>query len=239
MRMQRQKTVDKRQLVDVHDKTLLEEATKLEKVKEGMVPNLEETKFGRNATDDMESMSCVDEVMNTEALLIGEIPISLNCSTISLTLPAIFELKKEGEDLVEVERNHPETEEDEGHSGITIESSEECIPRKIILEKPSMERTRNIKPFYVRSYLNGRLVSKVLIDNRSVVNVMPLRIERALGRSIRDMIEIEVVLSAFTGEVSKTMGILPINITIGNKTALSAFFVINSTKNYNIFLGRD
>ena len=46
-------------------------------------------------------------------------------------------------------------------------------------------------------------------------------------------------MSAFTREVSKTLGIQPIYITIGNKTALSAFFVIDSTINYNILLGRD
>ena len=44
---------------------------------------------------------------------------------------------------------------------------------------------------------------------------------------------------AFTREVSKTLGILPIDITIGSKTALYAFLVIDSTTNYNILLGRD
>ena len=46
-------------------------------------------------------------------------------------------------------------------------------------------------------------------------------------------------MSAFTGEVSKTLGILPIDITIGSKTSLSAIFVIDSTTNYNIFQMRD
>ena len=68
---------------------------------------------------------------------------------------------------------------------------------------------------------------------------MSLRMLRALGRSNSDLIETEVVVFAFTREVSKTLGILPIDITIGNKIALSTFFVINSTTNYNIFLGRD
>ena len=58
-----------------------EDAMELEKVKEGMVPSLEKTKFGRKATKDMESMSNVDEVMDSEALMIGKISISLNCST--------------------------------------------------------------------------------------------------------------------------------------------------------------
>ena len=39
-------------------------------------------------------MSGVDEVIDSEALMIGEIPISLKCSTVSLTLPTIFKSKK-------------------------------------------------------------------------------------------------------------------------------------------------
>ena len=66
----------------------------LEKVKEGMVPSFEKSKVRRKATEDMESMSSADEVMDSKALLIGEIPIYLNCSTVSLTFPTIFKLKK-------------------------------------------------------------------------------------------------------------------------------------------------
>ena len=66
------------------------DAMELEKVKEGVVPSVEKTKFGRKSTKDMESMSGIDEVMDSEALMIGEIPISLNCSSVSLTLPTIF-----------------------------------------------------------------------------------------------------------------------------------------------------
>ena len=102
-----------------------------------------------------------------------------------------------------------------------------------------MEMTRHIKPLYVRAHVNGKPVSKVLIDNESVINIMSLRMLRALGRSICDMIETEVVVSTFTKEVSKTLGILPIDITIGSKTTLSVFFMIDSTSNYNVLLGRD
>ena len=102
-----------------------------------------------------------------------------------------------------------------------------------------MEMTRHIKPLYVRVHFNGRPVSKALIDNGLEVNVMPLRMLRAMGRNISDMIETEVAMSTFTREVPKTLGILSIDITIGSKISLYAFFVINSTANYNIFLGRD
>ena len=134
-------------------------------------------------------MSSEDEVIDLEALLICEIPISLNCFTISLTLPNIFKSKKEKEDLVEVEGKHLVTEEDESQGGVTIKSYEECKPHKVILEKTSMEMMRHIKPLYVRAYPNGRPVSKVLIDKGLAINVMPLRMLRALEISISDMIE--------------------------------------------------
>ena len=41
----------------------------LEKVKEGVVQSSEKTKFGRKAIEDMESLSSIDEVMDSEALL--------------------------------------------------------------------------------------------------------------------------------------------------------------------------
>ena len=42
-----------------------EDAMESEKVKEGMVPNLEKTKFGRKAIEDIEPMSSVDEAMDS------------------------------------------------------------------------------------------------------------------------------------------------------------------------------
>ena len=42
-------------------------------------------------------------------------------------------------------------------------------------------------------------------------------------------------MSTFTGKVSKTLGILPIDITIGNKTSLFSFFVIDSLDQFLLF----
>ena len=60
-----------------------------------------------------------------------------------------------------------------------------------------MEMTRHIRPLYMRAHFNGKPVSKVLVDNGSVVNVMPLRMLRALGTSIDDLLEAKVSVSAF------------------------------------------
>ena len=61
---------------------------------------------------------------------------------------------------------------------------------------------------------------------------------RALGKGNGDLIETEVSISAFTREISKTLGVFPLDITMG-KTSLLAFFVINSPANYIALLERD
>ena len=62
---------------------------------------------------------------------------------------------------------------------------------------------------------------------------------RVMGRNINDLIEIEVVVSTFTGEVPKTTGILPIDITIGSKTALAAFFFYDRLLQITTFCKRE
>ena len=123
---------------------------------------------------------------------------------------------------------------------ITIDSSEGNRAQKVILEKPIEDMTRHMRPLYVRTHFKDKSVSKVLVDNASAVNIMLLRMLGAyIGRNIDDLVETEVSVSDFTGEISKTLGVLLIDIIVDSKTSLSTFFVINSTANYNALLGRD
>ena len=76
-----------------------------------MRPTLNKTKFGRKATEDDESSCGSDKEMDLRAFLIGTFPISLKCSTISLTLPYFFKSKEMEKSLVEVEKEHFPIEE--------------------------------------------------------------------------------------------------------------------------------
>ena len=177
--------------------------------------------------------------MDLKTIMICTFLVSFKCSTISLTLPYFFKSKEMQETLVEVGKTHYIVEEKHSQRVITIDLFEGNKATKVILEKPTVEITRHIRTLYVRSDFNGKLVSKVLVDNGSIVNVIPLRMLRALERNIGDLIETEVSVSPFTEEISKTLGVLLIDITVGSKTFLLTFFVINSTANYNALLGRD
>ena len=59
----------------------------------------------------------------------------------------------------------------------------------MILKKSIVETTRHIKILYVKAHFNGKPVSNVLVDNGSGVNVMSLRMLRALGRGIGNLIK--------------------------------------------------
>lgn len=163
----------------------------------------------------------------------------MNCSYIFVTLSLIFKGKEVEEDLIEVERQKPKSEREQVRNKVSITSLKEFEPKKVVLKKPFVEMKRNIRPLYVRAHLYGRSMSKVLTNSRSTVNIMPLRLLKALEKNISDLIGIKVAVFAFIKEVSKILGILLIDININNKTSLSIFFLIGFIASYNVLLGRD
>ena len=76
-----------------------------------MRPTLKKTKFGRKATKDDESSCGSDEEIDLRTIMIGIFPISLKCSTNSLTVPYFFKSKEMEESVMEVEKEHSQEEE--------------------------------------------------------------------------------------------------------------------------------
>ena len=131
------------------------------------------TKFGRKATEDDESSYRSTEEMAKEmdlgTILIGTIPISLNCSTTSLTLSYFFKSKEIEESLVEVKKEQSLVNRKHSRRIITVDFFEGNKAQKVILQKSTVGMTRHIRPLYVRAHFNGKSVSKMLVDNESVV----------------------------------------------------------------------
>lgn len=57
-------------------------------------------------------------------------------------------------------------------------------PKKVVLDKASPQMTQDIKPLYVKAHLNGKPVSRILVDNGSAVNVLPLKMIWSFGKSL-------------------------------------------------------
>jgi hypothetical protein len=79
----------------------------------------------------------------------------------------------------------------------------------------------------------------MLVHIGPAVNIMSYSVLHRLGRSTRDLIKTNVTLSNFNGQTSEAQGILSVDLTVGNKTIPTSFFIVNSKSTYNVLLGRD
>ncbi|PVH62876.1 hypothetical protein PAHAL_3G420600 [Panicum hallii] len=112
-------------------------------------------------------------------------------------------------------------------------------PRPVIFEKPQAKNYKHLKALYLKGYINGKPINKMLVDTGAVVNIMPYSVLRRLGWSTEDLIKTNVTLSDFNGQTSEAQGILSVDLTIANKTIPTSFFIVNSKSTYNVLLGRD
>jgi hypothetical protein len=91
-------------------------------------------------------------------------------------------------------------------------------PRSVIFEKPREMNYKHLKTLYLKGYINGHPVNKMLVDTDVAVNIMPYSVLRRLGRSAEDLIKTNVMLSDFNGQASEEQGVLNVDLTVGSKT---------------------
>ena len=96
--------MERRQFNEVPKEALEKKTKESEKLKEEAMPSPKKTKFGRRAIEYAKSICNSDKETSLGIILIGTIPISLNCSNSSLTLPTFFKLKEMEKSLVEVNK---------------------------------------------------------------------------------------------------------------------------------------
>jgi hypothetical protein len=65
---------------------------------------------------------------------------------------------------------------------------------------------RHLKALYVRGFVDGKPISKMLVDGGASVNLMPYTTSRKLGKGPEDLIETDMMLKDFGGNASKTRG---------------------------------
>jgi hypothetical protein len=96
-----------------------------------------------------------------------------------------------------------------------------------------------LKTLYLKGYISGHLVNKMLVDTSATVNIMPYSVLRRLGRSAEDLIKTNVTLSDFNGQASEAQGILNVDLTVGSKTVPTSFFIISNKSTYTVLLRID
>ena len=111
------------------------------------------------------------------------------------------------------------------------------VIHQAIFDKPV--RHRHLKALYVKGLVDEKPMNKILVDGGASVNLMPYTTFQKLSKGPRDLIETDMMLKDFGGNASKTRGAINVELTIGSKTLLSTFFVIDGKGSYNLLLGHD
>ena len=71
-----------------------------------------------------------------------------------------------------------------------------------IFDKPV--KHRHLKALYVKGFVDGKLMNKMLLDGGASVNLMPYTTFRKLGKGPGDLIEIDIMLKDLGGNERRT-----------------------------------
>ncbi|KAM1493283.1 hypothetical protein PS1_025447 [Malus domestica] len=110
---------------------------------------------------------------------------------------------------------------------------------EMVFSRPNSSLANHLKPIYVAAHLEGVPFKRILIDGGAAVNVLPAKQMRKMGRGTDDLIPTDLTVSSFSGAITKTHGILPLEVDLGSKQIMLAFFVVDCTPTYGALLGRD
>jgi hypothetical protein len=111
-------------------------------------------------------------------------------------------------------------------------------PKEVVFEKPE-ESSQHMKPLYVRSHINGRPISRMLVDGGAAVNLMLYSVFKKLEREDDELVKTNLTLNGVGGNPTEAIGIVSMDLTIRSKSLAPAFFVIEMQGNYSVILDRD
>jgi hypothetical protein len=123
--------------------------------------------------------------------------------------------------------------------GMEEEVTQMCLgPNEVMFEK-FKESIKHLMPLYIRGHIDGKPVSRMLINGGAAINLMSYSIFNKLGREDDDLVKTNLTLNGVGGNPMEARGIISMELTIGSKSLATAFFVIEVQDNYSVILGRN
>ncbi|KAI4340695.1 hypothetical protein MLD38_025505 [Melastoma candidum] len=83
------------------------------------------------------------------------------------------------------------------------------------LEKPSDSMKQHMHSLYITATFDGTVVSRVLVDNGAIINVLHLSRFKMLGYKPHDLVKTNVVVSGFNGRKSECLGVFSVHLEVG------------------------
>ncbi|KAL0301549.1 UNVERIFIED_CONTAM: hypothetical protein Sradi_6431700 [Sesamum radiatum] len=94
------------------------------------------------------------------------------------------------------------------------------------------------RPLFFDGYVHEQKVNKILIEEGSVVNILPLRILKELGIPIDELSNNLLMIQCFNQGGQRVVGIIRIQLTIEDIVSSALFHVIDAKTSYNMLRGR-
>jgi hypothetical protein len=112
-------------------------------------------------------------------------------------------------------------------------------PKDVIFQKPK-DTDNHLKALYMKGHINGKPISRMLVDEGAIVNLMSYSLLKKLGGSDEELIKTNMTVSGVGGgEPMGAKGVISMELTIGSKTLATTFFVAETQGNFSLILGRD
>ncbi|CAL2259629.1 unnamed protein product [Prunus armeniaca] len=138
--------------------------------------------------------------------------------------------------LAEVE----EAPEQQTHTTKTGGTAMKLAAEQLCFSKPTKDIANHLRPLFVTANFGGIPIPKVMVDGGAAINFLPHRLLSKMGRTEKDLIPTRLTVTNFAGGITKTHGILDVDVIVGTKELKIAFFVVDITSTtYNALLGRD
>ena len=93
------------------------------------------------------------------------------------------------------------------------------------------------RPSFVTSYIKEQRVERILVDGGSAINIMPKSTMNDLEITVVDLSKSRMVIQGFSLESQRSIGMICLELTMGDLSTSSIFHVIDFKTSYKLLLG--
>ncbi|KAM2690737.1 hypothetical protein EV1_043866 [Malus domestica] len=94
------------------------------------------------------------------------------------------------------------------------------------------------RPLFVSGYVREHKVSRMLVDGGSAINIMPKSTMTAIGIKVDELSLSRLLIQGFNQGGQRAMGMIRVEMTIGELKSSVMFHVIDARTSYGLLLGR-
>jgi hypothetical protein len=110
--------------------------------------------------------------------------------------------------------------------GVEEEVTQMCLsPKKVVFEKTE-ESSQHLKPLYIQDHIDGKPISRMLVDGGTAINLMSYSVFKKLGREDDEIVKNNLMLNDVGGNPMEAQSVISMELTVGSKLLATAFFVV-------------